>query len=105
MTPTPLSSPEANHLFTRLARTYSWDMPELEARNWLFRLIRRVMDLGTLDDIVAMEQVFGRDILVHAITTAEAGAMRPKSWAFWHYRLNLIRAGADCPPMPARRVA
>lgn len=101
----PFSSREGDHLFTRLARIYSWDMPEPEARNWPFRLIRRVMDLGTLEDIVAMEQVFGRGILVHAITTAEAGAMRPQSWAFWHYRLNLVQPGADCPPMPARRVA
>lgn len=101
----PLAGPDQQLTFARLARTYSWDMPLAEAWNWPYRLLRRVMDLGTLDDIVAMEDAFGRDMLVQAIETAEAGAMRPQSWAFWHYRLRLVPFGDPCPPMPSRRVA
>lgn len=91
--------------FERLAVAYSWDMRVDEARRWPHRLLRRVMDIGTLDDIVSMEARFGRDELTKALTTAEAGALRPKSWSFWHYRLGLVPPGAACPPLPVRRAA
>lgn len=94
---------ERGREFDRLARTYSWDMKLDEARRWPQRLLRRVMDVGTLDDIVSMEQRFGRDELGRALGTAEIGAFRPKSWTFWHYRLGLVPPGATCPPMPTRR--
>ena len=91
--------------FERLAAAYSWDMRIDEAKRWPHRLLRRVMDIGTLDDIVSMEAGFGRDELIRALTTAEAGALRPKSWSFWHYRLGLVPPGAACPPLPVRRAA
>ena len=68
----------------RLARLYSWDMDVEEALLWPGRLLRRVMDIGTLEDVLAMEQRVGRAALVEAIETASAGSLRPKSWAFWH---------------------
>lgn len=91
--------------FERLAAAYSWDMRIDEAKRWPYRLMRRIMDIGTLDDIVSMEKSFGPDELIEALATAEAGALRPKSWTFWHYRLGLVPPGATCPPMPARRAA
>lgn len=91
--------------FERLAAAYSWDMRIDEARQWPYRLMRRVMDVGTLDDIVSMEPVFGRDELARALATADVGAFRPKSWTFWHYRLGLTQPGGVCPPMPVRRAA
>lgn len=96
---------ERARVFDQLAATYSWDMKIDEARLWPFRLLRRVMDVGTLEDIVAMEISFGHDELKRALSTAEAGSLRPKSWTFWHYRLGLVKPGAACPPMPARRTA
>lgn len=103
--PSFLMTADQQSLFLKLARTYSWDMIAEEARNWPGRLFRRVMDLGTLEDVVAMESSFGCDALVYAIETAEAGSMRPQSWAFWHYRLRIVPFGEACPPLPARRVA
>ena len=90
--------------FDRLARTYSWDLPLPEAREYADRLFRRVMDMGLLEDVVAMERAFGRRRLEHALTTAPAGALRPKSWAWWHYRLDLVEPGTPPPPLPVRRV-
>lgn len=91
--------------FDRLVRAYSWDLQGEEARAWPFRLFRRVMDLGTLADVVAMERCFGRDQLAEALTTAPIGALRPKSWAWWHLRLGLTEPGEAPPAMPDRRVA
>lgn len=86
----------------RLARIYSWDMNTVEARRWPHRLLRRVMDIGTFEDILSMELHVGRDEIARALLTAEAGALRPKSWTFWHYRLGLVSSGTTCPPLPTR---
>lgn len=91
--------------FERLAHIYSWDMNLDEAKLFPYRLLRRVMDIGTLEDIVSMERLIGATELVRALETAEAGSFRPKSWTFWHYRLERVPAGATCPPIPIRRAA
>ena len=96
---------ERGREYKRLAAIYSWDMGIEEARRWPGRLLRRVMDIGTLDDILSMERWIGRETLSEVLTTAEVGALRPQSWTFWHYRLGMIPPGAPCPPMPARRTA
>jgi hypothetical protein len=93
------------HELARLARIYSWDMKAEEACRWPYRLLRRVMDIGTFEDIISMERQIGDDELTHALRTAEAGALRPKSWTFWHYRLGLVPPGQSCPSLPARRAA
>lgn len=91
--------------FDRLALKYSWDLALPEARDRPARLLRRVMDMGLLEDIVAMERAFDGDSLRRALVTAEAGALRPKSWAWWHYRLGLTAIDAAPPPPPVRRFA
>lgn len=90
--------------FDRLARRYSWDIALPEARDWPDRLLRRVMDMGVIEDIVAMERGFGRDRLRQSLRTAEAGELRPKSWAWWHYRLELIEPDTPPPPLPTRHL-
>lgn len=101
--PQPTNAEEA---FLRgMARRYGWDMDEADALPLRERLIWRVMDIGRLEDIQAMESRLGRQALAASLRRAPAGAMRPKSWAFWHYRLGLADAERDPPPMPARRVA
>ena len=91
--------------FRRLAQIYSWDMRLEEAIKWPERLLRRVMDIGTLQDIVSMENKIGRKPLVEALRNAEIGALRPKSWTFWHYRLGIVKIGEECPPYPVRKFA
>lgn len=103
--PTVYDSLAANEEFQRLAEVYSWDLRLDEAVSWPERLIRRVMDIGTLADILSMQQHIGRQTLEHAIETAPIGAFRPQSWTFWHYRLGLVAVGAQCPPLPVRRFA
>lgn len=87
--------------FNRLARIYSWDEKLDVARTWPQRLLLRVMDIGMLEDILALERVFGHEILTKLLAAAEIGSLRPKSWTFWHYRLGLVAPGEPCPPMPS----
>ena len=88
-----------------MAKRYVWDATEAEALGFADRTIRRVMDLGTLDDVLQLEPVLGRDRLIACLRSAPAGALRPRSWWFWHYRLGLTSAEDDPPPLPIRTFA
>lgn len=65
-----------------------------------YRVLARVMDIGTWEDIVLMLRTVDAEILRR--TLAEAGWFRPRSWHFWHYRLGLAAEIEDIPPMPKR---
>ena len=86
-----------------MAARYVWDQTQAEALANPARIIRRVMDLGVLEDALDLELELGRATLVDVLRNAPAGAMRPRSWWFWHYRLGLADAAHDPPPMPVRR--
>lgn len=90
---------------TRLAARYCWDMTPSQAADYPDRVILRTMDLGTLQDIIALERRFGTARLAEVLARAPAGALRPRSWSFWHYRLGLVPPGAAVPPQPTRRFA
>lgn len=87
-----------------MARRYCWDMPDPEAGTPAApdHVIRRVMDLGVLDDALALESALGRDVLVETLWSSPPGAVRARSWWFWHYRLGLADAAHDPPPVPVR---
>ena len=93
---------DADTYLRAMARRYVWDQSEAEALVDPARIIRRVMDLGTIDDAFDLEPILGRDRLAEVLRTSPAGAMRPRSWWFWHYRLGLVAAADDPPPMPVR---
>ena len=89
----------------RLASKYCWDINPDEAIKHQNRIILRVMDFGTLEDIFGLETLFGAKQLAGILKAAPAGALRPRSWSFWHYRLGLANAQIDPPPMPVRTFA
>ena len=97
--------PDAETYLRAMVRRYAWDQSEAEALAFPDRIIRRVMDLGTIDDAFDLEPILGRGRLVEVLRSSPAGAMRPRSWAFWHHRLGLIAPSENPPPMAARRVA
>ena len=87
-----------------MARRYCWDAPDPACVS-PERVVRRVMDLGVLDDALELEPILGRDRLISILRASPAGGMRSKSWWFWHYRLGLADAEHDPPPMPARNTS
>ena len=90
----------------RMARRYVWWMaPDEALREHPARLIAQVMDIGTFEDIVALEELLGRGILRDVIAHAQPGWLRPRSWNFWHYRLGITEPGDEPPPPPERRFA
>lgn len=88
-----------------VAKRYVWDAMAAEALSYPGRTIGRVMDLGALEDVLQLQPVLDRDRLVSCLRLAPAGALRPRSWWFWNYRLGLTSAEQDPPPMSIRNFA
>ena len=72
------------------ARKYAWDVDLAEADALRTKIILRVMDYGTYEDILQLEETVAEQELIDALTNAPPGALRPRSWSFWHYRLGLV---------------
>jgi len=85
------------------ARRYCWDMNPIDAISRKTRVLLRVMDFGVWDDIIDIENTFGNSALSSILINAPAGSLRPRSWAFWHYRLSLTHHDDTPPPPPDRK--
>ena len=95
-------APDPDAFLRGMARRYVWDQTETEALANPARIIRRVMDLGVIEHALDLEPQLGCARLIDILRASPAGAMRPRSWWFWHYRLGLADATHDPPPMPVR---
>jgi hypothetical protein len=87
-----------------LARRYNWWQTPDVALRFPVRLIAQVMNLGTFEDINRLSRTLGDDFLRRVLENVEAGQLNPRSWHYWHYRLNGVRPG-HVPPMPRRLIA
>ena len=85
----------------RFVKYIWWKSPE-EALRYPDRIIARVMDRGTTEDVFALIEIVGRDRMRHVLENAEPGAFDAKSWTYWNYMLTDISLG-QVPPMPERR--
>ena len=85
------------------ARKYAWDVDLAEADALRTKVILRVMDYGTYEDTLQLEEAVAKQELVDALTNAPPGALRPRSWSFWRYRLGLV--SDDQVPRQSPRVA
>jgi len=87
------------------ASRYIWWQTPAEALQFPARVIAQVMDIGDWEDVQRLAGLVGEDELRRVLTGAEAGQFRPRSWAYWCYRLGLASADQPPPAPPARRVA
>ena len=84
-----------------LARRNVWWLTPEEALEYPQRVVARIMDMGTLEDIHDLAEIVGEEVLRQALRDAEAGQFRARSWSYWHYLLNGL-ADDTLPPMPVR---
>lgn len=94
-------SPESLKPFA--AKYIWWQTPE-EAVRRPQRVMAQVMDIGDFEDVLALEKMVGDEVLIEVLKNAEAGWFRPRSWNFWHLRLDLIAPLEDPPPLPTRKL-
>lgn len=84
------------------ARKYIWWKTPDEAVATPERIIAQVMDIGDFFDMQELAVLVGDDELREVIAHAQAGWFRPRSWAYWHYRLELCEVD-QVPALPVRR--
>lgn len=87
-----------------LARRNVWWLSPEEAWEYPQRVIARIMDMGTFEDIHELVGIVGEDALRQTLKEAEAGQFRPRSWSYWQYLLNGL-ADATLPHIPVRKLS
>ena len=87
-----------------LAKRNVWWLAPEEALEFPQRVIARIMDMGTFEDIHELIAIVGEEALRQALQKAEAGQFRPRSWSYWQYVLNGLADNA-LPLMPVRKVS
>ena len=85
------------------AKKYVWWKSEEEAAERPERVIAQVMNIGDFDDVQAWEMLAGTELLTKILNEAEIGQFSPRSWSYWHYRLELAEID-EVPAMPERRL-
>ena len=93
-------SPEA---LRPLASKYIWWKTPEEALAMPERVVAQVMNIGDYPDVQALVSLVDEKVLRDVLKCAEAGQFNERSWAYWHYRLELSEVDR-VPPMPTRRV-
>ena len=83
------------------ARKYVWWKTPEQAMAMPERVIAQVMNMGDWADVQALTARIGEPALQEVLRHAEAGQFNARSWAFWHYRLDLAAVG-QVPPLPTR---
>ena len=90
-------------MLRKMAKKYIWwEMPD----NAVARpasIVAQVMNIGDFEDVRELINDLGDSFFCDVIKTAEAGQFNERSWAYWHYRLGLVKAG-HVPALPLRKI-
>jgi hypothetical protein len=78
-----------------------WKTPD-EAVSMPNRVIAQVMNIGDYSDVQLLVSQVGDEVLREVLVHAEAGQFNERSWAYWHYRLDLSKMD-KVPALPVRR--
>ncbi len=96
----PSRLPCSSKLLKRLRKRYIWwKTPGIEPDE--DRIIAQVMDIGTYEDVKALEAEVGRMRIRQVLSAARPGWFSPRSWDYWHLTLGLAKFD-EIPPQPER---
>ena len=91
-----------SELLDRLGPKYLWWDFVGDERQREVRVLAQVMDLGTYEDIQAVEQYWSPGDLARILSKAQPGWISDRSWSFWLGRLN-GSVSTPIAPHPPRR--
>ncbi|TPQ32401.1 hypothetical protein C2U70_22045 [Bradyrhizobium guangdongense] len=97
-----MTNDASKNLIDSLGRKYLWWRPVDGQAFPDDRIIAQVMNLGTYDDILALETAFGQARLAAIMVHAGPGWFNDRSWEFWRGRLTFA-IGAAIPARAPRR--
>jgi len=90
--------PSSSKILKRLRKRYIWwRTPGSEPDE--DRIIAQVMDIGTYEDVRALEVEVGRIRIRQVLADARPGWFSARSWAYWHLLLGLCKFD-EIPPQP-----
>jgi hypothetical protein len=85
-----------------LAPRYLWWRRDFDFQTDLGALVAQVMDIGDFQDAHDLLNQLGPEPFVAVLREARPGALRPKSWSYWHYKLGVTPFDQEPPPVPKR---
>lgn len=80
---------------------YIWWQEGAETLQSPERLVAQIMNMGTVNDVAKLENLFSKNELLEILKTAHPGHFNERSWFFWHYRLG-YNSYDDVPALPKR---
>jgi hypothetical protein len=89
-------------MLRQLAKKYIWWKTSDEAVSTPERIVAQVMNIGDYEDVQALSNQVGDELLRKVLSHAEPGQFNERSWVYWHYRLGVAGLG-HVPPLPIRR--
>lgn len=96
----PSRLPCSSKVLKRLRKRYIWwKNPGIEPDE--DRIIAQVMDIGTYEDVKALEAEVGRMRIRQVLSAARPGWFSARSWDYWHLTLGLAKLD-EIPPQPER---
>lgn len=90
-------------LLKKFAGKYIWWKTPEEALAMPNQVMSQIMDIGDYMDVQDLVHQVGDEVLRTVISQAQAGQFSPRSWKYWHYRLELAKLG-QVPPLPVRKL-
>lgn len=81
-----------------LASRYVWWESEDWALQHPVEFLSNIMDAGTWEDIQLVRKLINDDILKKILLAAPPGYFHPRSWDYWHLKLNVL----PIPELPKR---
>ena len=81
-----------------VARRVVWFREPAEELTDPIHFLAYVMSIGTVDDLMALQGIVGKDEYCEVLEKAPPGIFDARSWAYW----NLKCGRQPAPPLPVR---
>lgn len=94
--------PEQAARVAQIAQPYLWWAPADGQSHGFARMVAQIMNLGTYDDILRLEEAVEPQVLAAVMIDAQPGWFDARSWAFWRGRLG-FRIGVELPETSPKR--
>jgi hypothetical protein len=82
----------------KVAQRVVWFKPPEEALADPIHFLAHLMTFGTIEDLIALQGIVGKDELCEVLDHAPPGIFDARSWAYW----NLKCGRQPAPPLPKR---
>lgn len=93
-------TPARANFLARMTSKYIWWKTVNESLSYPRHILVQVMNIGIWEDILEMRSLFSDEELAGVLSNAECGALRPRSWHYWHYILTDCAVDHVPPPPP-----